>query len=132
MLSSMYSFTVLALVTGFITQLFQVIGSESWSQVLEAHGLVANSTEQSMEATLSALIYGQRSLTLQEGRSRGGTVEMESEGLNARNRAVVGDEAESRTGTEDGVHSGGQLRVRVNLLVVGNPLLEFFFKASAR
>ncbi|KAM3860875.1 uncharacterized protein ACN63O_015136 [Diretmus argenteus] len=47
--------------------LSRVSGSESRSQALEALGLAANSTEQTVEATISALAELQQSLTMQEG-----------------------------------------------------------------
>ncbi|KAK5853264.1 hypothetical protein PBY51_007067 [Eleginops maclovinus] len=46
--------------------LSQMTGSESRSQALEALGLAANSTEQSLEATISALTDLQHSLARQE------------------------------------------------------------------
>ncbi|KAM4633761.1 uncharacterized protein ACJ7VT_020966 [Polymixia lowei] len=47
--------------------LSRVSGSESRSQALEALGLAANSTEQRVEATMSALKELEQSLTMQEG-----------------------------------------------------------------
>ncbi|XP_071334754.1 alpha-1-antiproteinase F-like [Trachinotus anak] len=104
--------------------LSQVSGSESRSQALKALGLEANSTEQSVEATISALTDLQRSLTLQEGRSGGGTgatARVELEGVNAGNRTVVDDGA----GTEDGIHAGGHLRMWNSLQVDGKPSTDY-------
>nr|XP_046229923.1 alpha-1-antiproteinase F-like [Scatophagus argus] len=118
-------------------------GSESRSQALEALGLAANSTEQSVEATISALTNLYDNLNLQEGgggvgvqraQSEAGTetkagneaaAGVETGGANAGNRADVDDGAEDRSGTEDGVHAGDQLRVWSSLHIDGKPLLDY-------
>lgn len=123
--------------------LSRVSGSESRSQALEALGLAANSTEQSVEATISALTHLLHNLTLQEGGVGGGVQRAESEagvrtearigatagveigGVDAGNRTDVDDGAEGRTGTEDGVHAGGQLRVWSGLHVDGKRSLDY-------
>ncbi|XP_070844156.1 alpha-1-antiproteinase-like [Chaetodon trifascialis] len=123
--------------------LSQASRSESRSQALEALGLAANSTEQSVEATISALTNLQHSLTLQEGGVGGGAQSAESKagagtgagigatagveigGADAGNRADVDDGAEGRTGTEDGVHAGGHLKVWSGLHIDGRPSLDY-------
>ncbi|XP_040919839.1 alpha-1-antiproteinase F-like [Toxotes jaculatrix] len=108
--------------------LSQVSGSESRSQALEALGLAANSTEKSVEATISALTDLQRSLALQEERSgdgTGATAGVETERANAGNRAKADDGAEGGAETEDGVHAGSQLRVWSSLHVDGKPSLDY-------
>lgn len=130
--------------------LSQISGSESRSQALEALGLAANSTEQSVEATISALADLQQSLLLQEG---GGGVGVQRAGSvagakteagigataggGAGNKASVDDgakgrngtgfssEAKGRTGSKGGVRDGGQLRVWSNLHVDGKPSLDY-------
>lgn len=62
-----------------LAPLSRVSGSESRSQVLEALGLAANSTERSVEAIISALTGLQHSLTLHEGGGGGGVQRAESE-----------------------------------------------------
>lgn len=123
--------------------LSRVSGSESRSQALEALGLAANSTEQSVEATISALTHLLHNLTLQEGGVGGGVQRAESEagvrtearigatagvengGVDAGNRTDVDDGAEGRTGTDEGVHAGGQLRVWSGLHVDGKRSLDY-------
>ncbi|XP_023286059.1 alpha-1-antitrypsin-like protein CM55-MS [Seriola lalandi dorsalis] len=108
--------------------LSQVSGSESRSQALKTLGLAANSTEQSVEATISSLTDLQRSLTLQEGRSGGGigaTAGVELERANAGNRTEGDDGAVGGTGSEDGVCAGGQLRVWSSLHVDGKPSIDY-------
>ncbi|KAM6905880.1 alpha-1-antiproteinase-like [Lycodopsis pacificus] len=118
--------------------LSRVSVSESRSQALEALGLAANSTEQSVEATLSALADLQHSLTLHEGggvqraESRAGTGAgigatpwVEIEGEDAGNRTDGDDGAEGRNGTEGGVHPGGQLRVWSSLHIDGTPSVDY-------
>lgn len=123
--------------------LSRVSGSESRSQALEALGLAANSTEQSVEATISALTNLLHNLTLQEGGVEGGVQRAESEagagtearigatagveirGVDGGNTTDVDDGAEGRTGTEDGFHAGGQLRVWSGLHVHGKRSLDY-------
>nr|XP_010795986.1 PREDICTED: alpha-1-antiproteinase F-like [Notothenia coriiceps] len=121
--------------------LSQVTGSESRSQALEALGLAANSTEQSLEATISALTDLQHSLALQEGGGDNGVQRAESAGetevgigatregdiggADAGDRADVDNVLEARNGTEDGVHPGVQLRLWNSLHVDGKPLLDY-------
>lgn len=78
--------------------LSRVSGSESRSQALEALGLAANSTEQSVEATISALTHLLHNLTLQEGGVGGGVQRAESE---------AGVRTEARIGATAGVENGG-------------------------
>ncbi|XP_033504278.1 serine protease inhibitor A3N-like [Epinephelus lanceolatus] len=123
--------------------LSRVSGSESRHQALEALGLAANSTEESVEATISALTDLQRSFTEQEGGGGGGVQRAESEagpgtedeigatpgvengGADAGSRADVDDGPEGRNGTEDGVHPEGQLRVWSSLHIDGKPSLDY-------
>ncbi|XP_059212524.1 alpha-1-antiproteinase-like [Centropristis striata] len=121
--------------------LSRVTGAESRSQALEALGLAANSTEQSVEATISALTDLQHSLTLQEGGGGGGVQSAESGagieanigaapregigGADAGNRTDAGDGTGGRNGTEDGVHPGAQLRVWNSLHIDGKPSLDY-------
>ncbi|KAF3849572.1 hypothetical protein F7725_019291 [Dissostichus mawsoni] len=121
--------------------LSQVTGSESRSQALEALGLAANSTEQSLEATISALTDLQHSLALQEGggdtgvqRAQsageaevgiGATREGDIGGADAGDRADVDNVSEARNGTEDAVHPGVQLRLWNSLHIDGKPLLDY-------
>lgn len=112
--------------------LSQATGSESRSQALGALGLAVNSTELSVEATISALTNLLRSLTLQEEGAGGGVQRAESDagaGTEARigptARLDVGDGAEDRTGTEDGVGAGGHLRVWSGLHVDGKHSLDY-------
>ncbi|XP_068199227.1 alpha-1-antiproteinase 2-like [Antennarius striatus] len=118
--------------------LSRVTGSESRSQVLETLGLPANSTEQSFEATISALTNLLHSLTLQEGGNgsgiqgsksddgegtadwSGATAEVENKGNATGNRA---DQDDGRN--EDGAHAGGQLRLWSSLHVEGKPTLDY-------
>ncbi|XP_068564768.1 alpha-1-antiproteinase 2-like isoform X2 [Cebidichthys violaceus] len=119
--------------------LSRVSVSESRSQALEALGLAANATEQSVEATLSALADLQHSLTLHEGggvqraESRAGTgagigatpgVEIEVE-EDTGNQTDVDDGAEGRNKTEGEVHPGGQLRVWSSLHTDGKPSVDY-------
>lgn len=106
--------------------LSQVTGSESWSQVLGALGLAATSTQQSVEATISALADLIRSLAVQEEGVGGGVQRAESEagaGTEARigptARVDVGD------GAEDGVDAGGHIRVWSGLRVEGKHSLDY-------
>lgn len=130
--------------------LSQISGSESRSQALEALGLAANSTEQSVEATISALTDLQHSLTLHEGGGGVGVQRAESEagaetktgigataggdagnnsgvndGTKGRNGTGFSSEAEGRTGSEVGVHAGSQLRVLSSLHLDGQPSLDY-------
>ncbi|XP_053192915.1 alpha-1-antiproteinase-like isoform X1 [Scomber japonicus] len=130
--------------------LSQISGSESRSQALEALGLAANSTEQSVEATISALADLQQSLLLQEG---GGGVGVQragsvagakteagigatagggagnkagvDDGAKGRNGTGFSSEAKGRTGSKGGVRDGGQLRVWSSLHVDGKPSLDY-------
>ncbi|XP_069559143.1 alpha-1-antiproteinase-like [Brachyistius frenatus] len=113
-----------------LTLLCRVSGSDSRSQVLEALGMASNSTEQSVEATISALTDLQRSLTLQEAESEGGArtdagIGGATEGVDAGHRADAGDGEGNKTGTEDGGHAGGQLKVWSSLHVDGKPSLDY-------
>lgn len=123
--------------------LSQVSGSESQSQALGALGLAANSTEQSVEATISALADLLHNLTLQEGGVGSEVQRAESEagagtrvgigategaktgGADVENAADVEDGAEGRGGNEDGVHAGGQLRVWSGLHAGGERSLDY-------
>lgn len=123
--------------------LSQVSGSESQSQALGALGLAANSTEQSVEATISALADLLHNLTLQEGGVGSEVQRAESEagagtrvgigategaktgGADVENAADVEDGAEGRGGNEDGVHAGGQLRVWSGLRAGGERSLDY-------
>lgn len=133
-----------------LTLLSQISGSESRSQALQALGLAANSTEQSVEATVSALADLQQSLMLQEG---GGGVGVQRAGsaAGAKTEAGIGDtagggdennagvndgtkgrngtgfssKAEGNTGSKSGVHVGGQFRVWNSLHVDGKPSLDY-------
>ncbi|XP_072218561.1 alpha-1-antitrypsin-like protein GS55-MS isoform X1 [Leuresthes tenuis] len=136
-------FSPLGLVSA-LALLCRVSGSESRSQALEALGMAANSTQESVEATISTLTDLQHSLTLQEGGGGGGvqkgTFEPgagENAGIggatagvgiretDARNRTVIDDVAEGRTGTEDGDHAGAQLKVWSSLHVDGKPQVDY-------
>ncbi|XP_044232208.1 alpha-1-antiproteinase-like [Thunnus albacares] len=124
--------------------LSQISGSESRSQALEALGLAANSTEQSVEATISALADLQHNLMLQEGgggvgvqRAESGAGSKTKSGIGATaggaagNNTGVGDGAKGRNGTsfssggKVGVHGGSQLRVWSSLHVDGRPSLDY-------
>ncbi|KAG7244275.1 hypothetical protein INR49_004413 [Caranx melampygus] len=85
--------------------LSQVSGSASRSQALKALGLAANSTEQSVEATISALTDLQHNLTLQE-MSGGGSEATAGVAPDAGNKTGGEDGAVGGTGTEDGAHAG--------------------------
>ncbi|XP_068609750.1 alpha-1-antiproteinase 2-like [Brachionichthys hirsutus] len=118
--------------------LSRVTGSESRSQALEALGLQANSTEQSYEATVSALTNLLHSLALQEGGDgsgiqgsksedgngtadwSGAAAEAQHEGMDAGKRADLDDGR-----TEDGAHAGGQLRIWSGLHVEGKPSQDY-------
>lgn len=105
--------------------LSRVSGSESRIQALEALGLGANSTERSVEATISALTELQHRLAPQEGGGGGGVQRAESEagaaaGVepgDAGNRADVDDAAENRM--ED------QLRLWSDLHINGKSSLDY-------
>lgn len=111
--------------------LSRVSGSKSRSQALEALGLEANSTEQSVGATISALTNLLHDLTLQEGGAGGGAHRAETEegaGTEARLGATTGEEAGNRTAAQDGaasrtgtdrIHAGDHLRVWSDLHVEG-------------
>ncbi|KAM3603039.1 uncharacterized protein V6R79_015625 [Siganus canaliculatus] len=120
--------------------LSRVSGSQSRSQALEALGLAANATEQSVEATVSALTDLHHRLTLQQGggggvqsagseagaetgvRTAGG---VETRGAKAGHTADVNDGTKNGTGAEDGVHAGGQLRMWSGLHADGKPSLNY-------
>lgn len=126
-----------------VALLSQVSGSESQSQALGALGLAANSTEQSVEATISALADLLHNLTLQEGGVGSEVQRAESEagagtrvgigategaktgGADVENAADVEDGAQGRGGNEDGVHAGGQLRVWSGLRAGGERSLDY-------
>lgn len=86
--------------------LCRVSGSESQSQTLQALGMAANSTEQSVEATISAFTDLQQSLYVGGGGDRL-------------------QKTESEAGPGD--HAGGQLRVWSSIHVDGKPLKREFF-----
>lgn len=106
--------------------LSRVSGSNSRSQALEALGLEANSTEQSVGATISALTNLLHDLTLQEGGAGGGAQRAETEdgaGTEAQTGARTGEETGgavrgNRTGA-DRVHAADHLRVWSALHVEG-------------
>lgn len=114
--------------------LSRVSGSESRIQALEALGLGANSTERSVEATISALTDLQHRLALQEGGGGGAGVQRAEsdagagteagtgaaagvEPGDAGNRADVDDAAENKT--ED------QLRMWSDLHINGKSSLDY-------
>lgn len=113
--------------------LCRVSGSESRSQALEALGLAVNSTQQSVEATISALTDLQHSLTLQEGGGGGGAPKAASDagiggavaGEDAGDRAGADDGAGVGNGTEDGAHGGSRFKVWSSLSVDGKPSADF-------
>ncbi|XP_047430506.1 alpha-1-antiproteinase-like [Mugil cephalus] len=120
--------------------LCQVSGSESRSQALEALGVAANSTEQSVEVTIAALADLLRSLTLLEGGGRGGVQKAPSAGGAGTDARIGGatagvgkggenagersDDAEGRKGTKNGVNAG-HLRVWSSLHADGKPSLDY-------
>ncbi len=94
--------------------------SDSRSQALEALGLAADSTEQIIDATISALTDLQHSLTLEEGGGGGGVQMAKTEaGANVDNGTEV------KTGTEDGIHAGSRLRVWSGLHIDGKSSLDY-------
>lgn len=105
--------------------LSQVSGSESRSQALRALGLEANSTEQSVEATISALTDLQRKLTTQERSGGDGSEATAGAAPAAGNRTGGEDEAVGGTGTEDGARAGGQLRLWSRLNVDGKTSTDY-------
>ncbi|KAM7395764.1 hypothetical protein PAMA_007172 [Pampus argenteus] len=130
-------FSPLGLVSA-LALLSQISGSESRSQALAALGLAANSTEQSVEATISALADLQHNLMLQEGGGGVWAQRTESEigakaetgigataGGDAGVNTGVDDGAGGRNGSEVGVHSGDQLRVWSSLHADGQPSLDY-------
>lgn len=104
--------------------LSQVSGSASRSQALKALGLAANSTEQSAEATISALTDLQHNLTLQQ-RSGGGSEATAGVAPDAGNRTGGEDGAVGGTGSEDGARAGGQLRLWTRLNVDGKTSTDY-------
>ncbi|XP_022066034.2 alpha-1-antiproteinase 2-like [Acanthochromis polyacanthus] len=91
--------------------LCRVSGSESRSQALEALGLAANATQQSVEATVSALT------DLQLG--------LQQEGGGASDAGIggAGEDAGDRAG--DGAEDGARLKVWSSLHVDGKPSTDF-------
>ncbi|KAM9356318.1 thyroxine-binding globulin-like [Pholidichthys leucotaenia] len=118
--------------------LCQASGFEHRSQVLKALGLAANSTEQSVEATILALADLQQSFSLQEGGGGGVAQKTESES-GAREDSGIGGAAAGEgnggmdpgtdvgkeTGSEDSGQVLGQLRVWSSLHADGKPSLDF-------
>lgn len=109
--------------------LSRVSGSESRSQALEALGLAANSTEQSVEATISALTELQHSLAVQEG---GGGVQRSEAGAGAETETGVesgeadaGNKTDVDDGAEDGAPPEGLFRVWSSLHADGKASPDF-------
>lgn len=123
--------------------LSQVSRSESRNEALEALGLSANSTERSVEATISALTNLLHNLTLREGGGggvvqgakseagdgtedgTGATVREGTGGADGGSRADVDDGAEGGTVTKDTAQAGGQLKVWSSLHVDGKHLTDY-------
>ncbi|XP_073348510.1 alpha-1-antiproteinase F-like [Pagrus major] len=107
--------------------LSRVSGSESRIQALEALGLGANSTERSVEATISALTDLQHRLALQEGGGGGGGVQRaESEaGAGPEAGTGAGDAGNRADAAENRTEDGGQLRMWSDLHINGKPSLDY-------
>lgn len=116
--------------------LCRVSGPESRGRALQALGMAANSTQQSVEAAVSALTDLQHS---HEGGGGGGVQEGESlartltdagiggasAGVGSRGVPDPGNRAAGRTEAEDGAHVGAQLKVWSSLHVDGKPSLDY-------
>ncbi|KAM4713101.1 alpha-1-antiproteinase F-like [Anableps anableps] len=105
--------------------LCRISGPESRGQVLQALGVAANVSHNTVEAAIAAL---QHNLTLGEGQGEGGVQKGQSEaaaGAVATNNSDVNDGTGGRRGNEDGSHARGQLRVWTDLHVDGKPSLDF-------
>lgn len=118
--------------------LSQVSGPESQNQVLGALGLAANSTEETVVASISILADLLHNLTVQEERAGLGVQRAELDGAGravragatggagagepkGQNAADVEDGAEERTGrNEDQVHAEARLRVWSGLQINGS------------
>lgn len=119
--------------------LCRISGSESRKQTLQALGVAANASHNTVEATITALEDLQHNLTLGEGEGEGGVQNGQSEAAegveavigsatgeaDAANSSEVNDGVWGRRGTEDGSHARGQLGVWSNLHVDGKPSLDF-------
>lgn len=97
--------------------LCRVSGSDSRSQALEALGLAANATQQSLEATVAELT--QLQLGLQQ--AGGGAYEA---GIGGASQAGIGGAGQD-AGAEDGSKDGAQLKVWSGLHVDGKPSPDF-------
>ncbi|KAM4529207.1 serine protease inhibitor A3N-like [Fundulus diaphanus] len=131
-------FSPLGLASALAT-LCRISGPESRRQALQALGVAANASQESVEATISPLADLQHNVTLREGGVEGGLQKGQSEaavgvgaaiggdtvGADAANASDVNDGAGGSRGAESHSHARSRLRIWSKLHVDGKLSVDF-------
>uniref|UniRef100_A0A146ZPG8 Corticosteroid-binding globulin n=1 Tax=Fundulus heteroclitus TaxID=8078 RepID=A0A146ZPG8_FUNHE len=123
-------FSPLGLASALAT-LCRISGPESRRQALQALGVAADASPESVEATISALADLQHNLTLREGGAEGGIQKGQSEAAVAIGGDTVGaasdvnDGAGGSRGAESHSHARSRLRIWSQLHADGTPSVDF-------